>query len=94
MSLQTFNENLVVEKYPVPPATSGLEQKNHPLAGDLAKFSLTCPPCDGPNILSFDRGSIVLHVVLNDGTVSLIETDVSQSVDSKPSQVHDSFICS
>jgi hypothetical protein len=88
LSLGIFNGNLQVQQYPVPATASGPVQKNHPLSGDLAKFSLTCPlSCEGPNVLSFERGPVLLHVVLNAGTLSLVETDVSHSVDSKPTEV-------
>ncbi|CAI8013715.1 hypothetical protein GBAR_LOCUS8659 [Geodia barretti] len=88
LSLGIFNGNLQVQQYPVPATSGGPVQKNHPLSGDLAKFSLTCSPsCEGPNVLSFERGPVILHVVLNDGTLSLMETDVSHSVYSKPTEV-------
>ena len=93
LSLGIFNGNLQVQQYPVPVTSGGPVQKNHPLSGDLAKFSLTCSPsCEGPNVLSFERGPVILHVVLNDGTLSLMETDVSHSVYSKPTEVYCSLI--
>ena len=85
--LRRFNGDLVVQSYGLPPTDEGLKQKKIPLDGDLARFSLTCSSCRGPSVLEFQREPVYVYVVLNDEALSVIEVNVSESFELKPTQV-------